>query len=381
MTNSPPTWKTDRKVPFLELKVGYQELKSELDSAWQRVMNSGWYLLGAELEAFEEEYAAYCGTRHAVGVGSGLDALVLSLAAYGIGPGDEVIVPAHTFIATWMAVSRVGAVPVPVDADPETYNIEPERIEEVISPRTRAILPVHLYGQPADMVRIGAVAERHHLLVIEDCAQAHGARFHGVRIGGIGSAAAHSFYPGKNAGAFGDGGAVTTNDGHIAERLRCLRNYGSTRKYHHQCLGYNSRLDELQAAFLRVKLRHLDSWNQRRSRIAAMYQEGLAGLEDITLPVVPRWADAVWHLFVIRHPRRDELQAKLAAEGIGTQIHYPVPNHLSEAYAKQSSATRHRLPVTEKLAASVLSLPMSPHLSDNDAEYVCEAVARISKDR
>jgi dTDP-4-amino-4,6-dideoxygalactose transaminase len=324
-------------------------------------MASGWYILGPEVEQFEADYAAYCQADHCIGVANGLDALHLSLRAYGIGPGDEVIVPSNTYIATWLAVSQAGATPVPVEPDERTYNIDPARIEAAITPRTRALLPVHLYGQPADLEPILAIARRHGLKVIEDAAQAHGARYQGKRLGGHGDAVAWSFYPGKNLGALGDGGAVTTNDPELADRLRVLRNYGSRVKYINEVQGYNSRLDPLQAAFLAVKLRHLDAWNDRRRAIAATYLEGLADT-GLTLPQVPVWADPVWHLFVVRHPQRDGLQRQLSEAGIGTLIHYPIPPHRQQAYAEAGQAAD-SLPLAARMAAEVLSLPMGPQLS------------------
>lgn len=356
-------------VPFLELKPTYLELKPELDAAYHRVMDSGWYLLGGELEAFEAEFATYCEADHCIGVANGLDALHLIVRAYGIGPGDEVIVPSNTFIATWLAVSYAGATPVPVEPDPATHNLDPALIEAAITPRTRAIMPVHLYGQPADMDPINEIARNHGLKVIEDSAQAQGARYHGRRTGTLGDAAGHSFYPGKNLGAFADAGAVTTNDPELADRVRTLRNYGSKQKYHYEVQGINSRLDELQAAFLRVKLRYLDAWNQRRSEIAQKYQAGLSAT-SCQLPTIPAWASSAWHLFVIRHPQRDALQASLAAAGIGTMIHYPVPPHRSQAYPGSW-----HLPLADELAATVLSLPMGPHLT---AEQVTAVIAAIT---
>lgn len=361
------------KVPFLELRPTYDELRAEMDAAYRRVMESGCYLFGAELDAFEAEYAAYCGVKHCIAVGNGLDALHLILRACDIGPGDEVLVPSHTFIATWLAVSYAGAAPVPVEVNPRTGNLAPERLEAAITPRTRAILPVHLYGQPADMDAILAVARRHGLKVIEDNAQASGAGYKTRRTGGLGDAAGHSFYPGKNLGAFSDAGAVTTNDAALAERVRALRNYGSRRKYFHELKGFNSRLDELQAAFLRVKLRRLDDWNARRRQIAARYLEALRGVPGLILPQVPDWAEPVWHLFVVRHPERDRLQQKLAESGIGTLIHYPVPPHLSGAYAERGWK-RGALPIAESLADTVLSLPMGPHLTEEQIETVVDAV-------
>jgi dTDP-4-amino-4,6-dideoxygalactose transaminase len=360
-------------VPFLDLRAGYLELKDELDVAYQRFMDSGWYILGEEVEAFEQEFAEYCGVKHCIGVGNGLDALRLMLEAYGIGPGDEVIVPSNTYIATWLAVSQVGASPIPVEPDPATCNIDPERIESALTPRTAAILPVHLYGQPADMDPIRAIADRHGLLVLEDGAQAQGARYKGRRVGSLGHAAGISFYPGKNLGAFGDAGAITTSDPAIADKLRTLRNYGSRRRYYNDVKGYNSRLDGLQAAFLRVKLAKLDEWNDRRRSIAAAYLSGLNGLvADLQLPHVPVWADPVWHLFTVRHPRRDVLQAHLARAEIGTLIHYPVPPHKSEAY----SADRNWgvLAIAENISDTIISLPIGPHLKKTSTQYVFEAL-------
>lgn len=361
------------KVPFLELKPCYRELQPEFDAAYRRVMESGWYLLGAELEAFEREYAAYCGVSHCVGVANGLDALHLILRGYGIGPGDEVIVPSHTYIATWLAVSYAGATPVPVEPDERTYNLDPGGIESALTPRTRAIMPVHLYGQPADMDPINAMARRHGLKVIEDNAQAQGARYMGRRTGGLGDAAGHSFYPGKNLGAFGDGGAVTTDDPELAARVRMLRNYGSQRKYFNEVQGFNSRLDELQAAFLRAKLARLDEWNERRRRTAEAYLYALSDIPDLVLPYVADWAEPVWHLFVVRHPRRPALQEQLTAAGVATLIHYPVPPHRSGAYA-DAGWPAGSLPLTEQLAATVLSLPMGPQLSPEQLTQVAEAV-------
>ncbi len=363
------------KVPFLELKPAYEELRAGLDAAYQRVMKSGWYLLGRESEAFESEFAGYCGTKHCVAVGSGLDALHLILRAYDIGSGDEVIVPAHTFIATWLAVSNAGATPVPVEPDSGTYNLDPDRIEAAITPRTKAIMPVHLYGQPADMDPITQVARRHGLKVVEDNAQAQGARYKGRRTGSLGDAAGSSFYPAKNLGAFSDAGAVTTDDAQLADRVRRLRNYGSKEKYYHETKGFNSRLDELQAAFLRVKMKFLDEWNARRRDIAARYLADLSHVPNLTLPFVPDWAEPVWHLFVVRHPGRGAFQRKLAAADIGTTIHYPVPPHLSGAYA-DGSWSRGAFPIAENLADTVLSLPMGPHLSPEQTSRVIEEVPR-----
>jgi len=364
-------------VPFLELKPAYDELRSEFDEAYRRVMESGWYLFGGELEAFEAEFALYCKTKFCIGVGNGLDALHLVLRGYGIGPGDEVIVPAHTFIATWLAVSYAGATPVPVEPSEETYNLDPERLKSAITRKTKAIIPVHLYGQPADMDPIVQIARQHGLKVIEDNAQAQGARYKGRRTGSLGDAAATSFYPGKNLGAFSDAGAITTNDPALAEQIRMLRNYGSKVKYTHEVKGYNSRLDELQSAFLRVKLKHLDEWNERRRAMAALYNTQLAQARGVTLPSVPDWAKPVWHLFVVRHVRRDMFQQQLAKSGIGTLIHYPVPPHLSGAYTNGLWAEG-TLPISEEIARTCLSLPMGPHLGKEQAGAVIQAVVRAA---
>jgi dTDP-4-amino-4,6-dideoxygalactose transaminase len=366
------------KVPFLELKPTYDELRSEFDAAYHRVMDSGWYLLGQELEAFEAEFAAYCGAKFCVGVGNGLDALHLILKAYGIGIGDEVIVPTNTFIATWLAVSYAGATPVPVEPDAKTFNLDPNRIETSITRRTKAIMPVHLYGQPADMDPIMEIARKHRLKVIEDNAQAQGARYKGGRTGSLGDAAGNSFYPGKNLGAFSDAGAVTTDDPQLAERVRALRNYGSKKKYYNEVKGFNSRLDELQAAFLRVKLRKLDEWNKRRRAVASRYLAGLCGSPELTLPFVPEWAEPVWHLFVIQYPKRDELQRKLTEADIGTLIHYPVPPHLSGAYADRK-CSRGAFPIAENMAGVVLSLPIGPHLTKEQAGHVVKELNRAAK--
>jgi dTDP-4-amino-4,6-dideoxygalactose transaminase len=366
------------KVPFLELKPTYTELRSEMDAAYHRVMESGWYLLGVELDALEAEFAAYCEAKYCVAVGNGLDALHLVLRAWGIGPDDEVIVPANTFIATWLAVSYAGATPVPVEPDPRTYNLDPARIAAAITPHTRAIIPVHLYGQPADMDPILAIARQHGLKVIEDNAQAQGARYKGRRTGALGDAAGNSFYPGKNLGAFSDGGAVTTNDPELAEAVRILRNYGSKKKYFNETKGYNSRLDELQAAFLRVKLKRLDEWNVRRQALAARYFEGWCGLPSLTQPFVPAWVQPVWHLFVVRHPKRDALQKRLAEAGISTLIHYPVPAHLSGAYAN-GKWPHGAFPIAEELADTVLSIPIGPHLNEAQAGEVLRQVAQVAE--
>jgi dTDP-4-amino-4,6-dideoxygalactose transaminase len=357
------------KVQFLDLKTPYIELKDELDRAYQRVMESGWYILGKECEAFEKEFADYCGTKYCIGVGSGLDALHLILRAYKIGEGDEVIVPANTFIATWLAVSYAGAKPIPIEPDEKTYNINPILIEQAITERTKAIIAVHLYGQPADMDLINDLAKKHNLKVIEDAAQAHGAKYKGRRTGSLGDAAGFSFYPGKNLGAIGDGGAVTTNDPVLAENVKILKNYGSRIKYYNEVKGFNSRLDELQAALLRVKLSKLDEWNERRSVVANKYLESLQNYKGMVLPYVPEWAEPSWHLFAVLYPERSELQSYLSKIGIDTLIHYPIPPHLSEAYADMDYKIDD-FPITERIAGSVLSLPMGPHISDVDISKI-----------
>lgn len=364
------------KVPFLDFVQPYEELKAELDEAYFRFMRSAWYVLGREVEAFEREFAAYCGAAHCVGVANGLEALHLALRAYGIGPGDEVIVPSNTYIATWLAVSYAGATPVPVEPDAKTFNLDPNRIEFAITPRTRAVMPVHLYGQPADMDPIMTIARQHGLKVVEDNAQAQGARYQGRRTGSLGDAAGNSFYPGKNLGAYGEAGAVTTNDAELADKIRVLRNYGSQKKYYNEVKGYNSRLDELQAALLRVKLKKLDEWNDRRRTAAARYLAALADAPGLTLPLVPEWAEPVWHIFAVRHPRRDAFQQKLTAAEIGTLIHYPVPPHLSGAYA-DAGWKRGAFPIAEALADSVLSLPMGPHLAPEQTGHVVEQVRGV----
>jgi dTDP-4-amino-4,6-dideoxygalactose transaminase len=350
------------KIPFLDLHSPYQDLKEELDAAYFRVMKSGWYILGQEVESFEQEFAAYCGTKYCVGVGNGLEALHLILRAYGIGEGDEVIVPANTYIATWLAVSYAGARVIPVEPIERTYNLDPQRLEDAITTRTRAILVVHLYGQTADMDSINAVARRHGIKVIEDAAQAHGSQFKGKLAGSLGDSAGWSFYPGKNLGALGDAGAVTTDDEELAKKIRSLRNYGSEIKYYNLIKGYNSRLDELQAAFLRVKLKHLDDWNKRRRQSAARY---LQELQDtgLILPAVPEDMNPNWHLFVVRSKQRDALQSHLNKNGIGTLIHYPVPPHLQDAY-REAGFQAGDFPVTEVIHKEVLSLPIGPHLDD-----------------
>lgn len=357
-------------VEFLSLKRVNAPHEQAIQDAIARVLKSGWYILGEETQTFEQEFAAYCGVKHCIGVGNGLDALSLILRAYDIGAGDEVIVPSNTFVATWLAVTYVGAEPVPVDPDVRTYNIDPQLIEAAITPRTRAIIAVHLFGQPAEMQAIQEVAKRHGLTVIEDAAQAHGAKYHGQRAGSLGDAAAFSFYPGKNLGALGDGGAITTQDDALAVRLRKLRNYGSTVKYQHDELGVNSRLDEIQAAILRAKLLYLDAENEARRTIALQYLVALAGA-PVTLPYVPPDIEPAWHLFVVRSPARGQLIRGLGARSIGHMIHYPIACHAQPCYADQEWPA---LPVAEVLQHQVLSLPIAPYLSALDVQSVADAV-------
>ncbi|MGH6645889.1 DegT/DnrJ/EryC1/StrS family aminotransferase [Aquabacterium sp.] len=361
-------------ITFLDLKAINLRHAQEFKEAVERVLESGWYILGQEVKAFESRFAAYCDTRHAIGVSNGLDALSLILEGYGIGPGDEVIVPSNTYIASWLAISHVGATPVPVEPIENSYNLDPTLIEAALTPRTRAIMPVHLYGQTADMTPILDLAEKHGLKVIEDAAQAHGARHKGKRAGSLGHAAAFSFYPGKNLGALGDGGAITTNDEALAERVRKLLNYGSSVKYVHEVKGHNARLDELQAAFLSVKLPHLDQDNARRQEIAQRYLSGLAGL-PIVLPQVAAHSTPVWHLFVIRHAQRDQLRAALQDAGVDTVIHYPTPPHLQGAY-KELGLRPGSLPVCERIHAEVLSLPMGPTMTNNEVDAVIATLKR-----
>jgi dTDP-3-amino-3,4,6-trideoxy-alpha-D-glucose transaminase len=357
------------RIPFLDLAAPHSALRAELDAAAARVLDRSSYVLGPEVEAFEREFAAFTGARACVGVGSGLDALRLALLAAGVGPGDEVIVPAHTFIATWLAVTEVGATPVPVDVDPATGGVTAAACAAAVTPRTRALVPVHLYGHPVDCDALEAIAARHGLFLLFDAAQAHGARWRGRPLGARGSASAWSFYPGKNLGALGDGGAVTTGDLALAERLRRLRNYGQAERYRHVEHGVNSRLDELQAAFLRVKLPHLDAWNRRRRAVAGAYAAALPPALPLVAPA--DGAEPCWHLLVVRAARRDALRARLAAAGVETLVHYPVPPHLQPVYAGRFAEGA--FPVAEALAREVVSLPMGPHLTERDAERVADA--------
>ena len=358
-------------VPFLDLKAPYLELQSEIEGAVKRVLLSGSYILGSELSAFESEYADYCQAGFAIGVGNGLDALHLALLAMGLKAGDEVIVPSNTYIATWLAVSSCGATPIPVEPLGQSYNIDPRKIEAAITPKTKVIIPVHLYGHPVDLDPILELAKCYDLQVLEDAAQAHGAKYKGRRIGSHGDAVAWSFYPGKNLGAAGDGGAVTTNRQDLADRLRALRNYGSHEKYINPVKGFNSRLDPLQASILRVKLKYLDAWNSLRSTIANRYQVELA-CSDFILPTTEKWADPVWHLFVIRHRQRDLLQKMLDAAGVGSLIHYPIPPHLQGAY-QELGYSEGAFPISEAIHSEVISLPIWPHMDSASVSKVIEA--------
>ncbi len=361
-------------IPFLNLKAPHEELRQEMRDAFERVLNSGWYIHGTEVKQFESEFSSYCQSKYCVGVGNGLEALHLILRAYDIGEGDEVIVPANTYIATWLAVSYSGAKPIPVEPDLKTYNINPKLIELSVTERTKAIIAVHLYGQPADMDEINSIAKKYNLKVIEDAAQAHGAKYKGRSVGSLGDAAGFSFYPGKNLGAIGDGGAVTTNNASLADRIRVLSNYGSKIKYHNEVKGYNSRLDELQAALLRAKLPVLDEWNKRRQAIATMYLSQM-DIEGLTLPYVPDWAEPAWHLFVVRSIHRDTLQQQLSDAGIGTMIHYPIPPHLQPAYSDLGYGPD-AFPFSETIHREVLSLPMGPHLGLESASKVIAAIIK-----
>ncbi len=364
----------DAPIPFLDLRRINDRHRSAYEAALSRVLDSGRLLLGEETAAFEREFAAWCGASDCVGVGNGFDALRLVLRAWDIGAGDEVIVPSHTFIATWLAVSEVGARPVPVEPAPGCCNIDPARVEAAITPRTRAIIAVHLYGRPAPMRELSEIARRHGLKLLEDAAQAHGARLGDQPCGSLGDAAAFSFYPGKNLGALGDGGAVTTNDPALADRLRRLANYGSSVKYHHELAGVNSRLDELQAAFLRERLRALDGDNAHRRRVARAYLTGLAALPGLALPAADD-ADrlSAWHLFVVRHRQRDALAERLAARGIGTLVHYPLPIHRQGAYASTALAQQ-PLPLADSWAREALSLPIGPTIRGDEVDFVIETM-------
>ncbi|MFS4582197.1 DegT/DnrJ/EryC1/StrS family aminotransferase [Phaeobacter sp. C3_T13_0] len=364
------------QVPFLDLKAAYDELAELSEPKMLESLRSGWYILGPDVARFERDFARYCDVSHAFGVANGLDALRLALVALDIGPGDKVLVPSNTYIATWLAVSQCGAIPVPVEPDLATHNITATGIRAAMAPGVKAVITVHLYGQPADMPAIMTTARDLGLKVIEDAAQAHGARWDGRRIGGAGDIVCWSFYPGKNLGALGDGGAVTTNSDALAERLSLLRNYGSREKYRNEVPGFNSRLDPVQACFLSIKLAVLDSWNARRAHIASRYMSELSGL-GLTLPHVAMKADPVWHLFVLRHPNRDQLANDLAEVGIQTLVHYPIPPHAQAAYS-ELQLTGEELPLAAKLAKEVISLPIGPHLSQDQTDHVIHTLKRLA---
>lgn len=363
------------KVPFLDLKAAHSAQQSQIEEALLRVARSGSFVLGKELEHFEAAFSGFLGSSYCVGVANGLDALRLGLAAAGIGAGDEVIVPANTYIATWLAVSQCGATPVPVEPCEATYNMDPDAVEAAITPQTKALLPVHLYGQPADMDALNAIAEQHGLFVLEDAAQAHGASYKSRRIGSTGTAT-WSFYPSKNLGALGDGGALTTDNKAIAQHVDLLRNYGSRIKYENEIKGLNSRLDPIQAAVLAVKLERLQEVTKQRQAIAHQYSAGLAAA-GISVPFVPDWADPVWHLYVLRHQDRAAFQARLDEAGIGTVIHYPIPPHLQAAYA-DAGYDLGSFPLSERLANEVVSLPMCPAQTPEQTEYVIEKVIELA---
>jgi dTDP-4-amino-4,6-dideoxygalactose transaminase len=359
----PPT------IPLGDLQREYSRIRPEIDAAVERVLRRGWFILGEEGRAFEAEWAGYCGASHAVGVGNGTDAIHLALRAAGIGSGDEVIVPAMTATFSALAVSMAGAMPVFTDIDLARYTLDPAAFEAAITPRTAAVMPVHLYGCPADMAPIVDIARQHGLFVLEDAAQAHGARYQGRRVGGFGDAAAFSFYPSKNLGAYGDAGAIVTDDAALAEKARMLRHGGQKQTYQHELLGINSRLDEMQAAILRAKLCHLDAWNKRRQTLAARYDAGLGDREDLVLPIAPDNAEHVYHLYVVRTPLRDSLRDYLAGAGVGTGIHYPKAVHLQEAYASLGYQAG-SCPNAERAAAEVLSLPIFPQLTAREVDQV-----------
>lgn len=365
-------------IPFVDLKAQYQTIAAEVDAAMRRVVADADFILGKDVELFEEEFARYCEATYAVGVDSGISALELALRAFGIGEGDEVITVSHTFIATVSAISFTGARPVFVDVDSKTYMMDASQIEAALTPRTKAILPVHLYGQPADMDEILAIARKHHLVVIEDACQAHGARYKGKRVGALGDAGCFSFYPGKNLGAYGDGGMLVTNNAEVAEKVRMLRNYGQREKYHHVFLAYNRRLDTLQAAVLRVKLRHLDDWNAARQRAARLYDEWLKDVDGVVTPYAATDRTHVYHLYVIQHPRRDALLSALRAQGVSAGLHYPTPVHLQPCYASLG-VPRGSLPVTEALASRIVSLPMFPEITREQVQHVCQQIQRLTE--
>jgi len=366
-------------IPFLSLETTHQSIKKEAMLAMERVYDSNWYVLGKELEEFEVKYASFQDTKYALGVGNGLDAIHLSLIACGIGHGDEVIVPSNTYIATALAVTYCGAKPVFVEPNSKTYNIDPCLIPKAITTKTKAIIPVHLYGLSCEMNPILDIANNHSLKIIEDCAQAHGALYNGKKVGSFGDINATSFYPGKNLGAIGDGGIITTNNKELFKKVKSLRNYGSSEKYHNEQIGYNSRLDEIQAAILNIKLRHLSAWTNKRRFIATQYNEGLSNIDDLTLPVVNEGSNHVYHLYTIRSNSRDDLQAFLKTKGIQTLIHYPIPPHLQEAY-RHLGLKQGNYPIAEAIANTTLSLPLFIGMNSTMVDYVIKAIKCFYKD-
>tara|TARA_B100000767_G_scaffold268727_1_gene289465 strand:+ start:1466 stop:2560 length:1095 start_codon:yes stop_codon:yes gene_type:complete len=363
------------KVPFLDLLAAQSQVQLEIEAAITRVANSGCYILGPELLNFEAEFAKFTAAKHCIGVANGLDALCLALKSAGITTDDEVILPANTYIATWLAVSQCGAKPVPVEPLKDTYNIDPEAVAAAVTNRTRAIIAVHLYGQPADMDPLRKISNQYGLFLLEDAAQAHGARYKSLPIGSVGTAA-WSFYPSKNLGAWGDGGAVTSNDPDLVEKIMSLRNYGSSVKYVNDVQGVNSRLDPLQAAILNVKLSQLEAWTNCRKSVAAHYSQGLVG-SGLVLPAVRSWADPVWHLYVIRHPQRQKFQKRLKQAGIETGIHYPIPPHQQKAYAN-AGFSKGQFPLSEQFSKEVISLPMCPAQSQQQTDYVIEKINSLA---
>ena len=364
------------KVAFLDLYRVNQKYRDKIEFAFKKVLDSGWYILGKKVEEFENKFAKFCNTKYCVGVGNALEAMYLVLKAWDIGDGDEVIVPSNTYIATWLAISYSGAKIIPIEPNLFTYNIDYKKIKKKITSKTKAIIPVHLYGQPADMKPIMKIAKCYNLKVLEDASQAHGALYNEKRVGSLGHAAAFSFYPGKNLGCLGDGGCITTNDPKLAEKVRTLRNYGSTKKYHNKVKGYNSRLDELQAAFLIKKLIFLDRDNQHREKIADYYNQKLSKLKNLILPQSINVTKHVWHLYVVRSKNRNGLKKKLMNKGIQTLIHYPIPPHLQPAYFDMGFK-KGNFPISEKIHNEVLSLPISPAMSLAQAKFVVNSILKI----
>jgi dTDP-4-amino-4,6-dideoxygalactose transaminase len=364
------------KINFVDLKRQYHKYSREFNQAIKEVLEKTDFILGGEVQRFEKDFARYCGTKYCLGVASGTDALLLSLKSLNMGTGDEVITAANTYIATVLAISMVGAKPILVDMNPETYNIDVEKIEKNITKRTKAILPVHLYGQPADMEPITKIAQKYNLYLVEDACQAHGARYQQKKVGSFGDAAAFSFYPGKNLGSYGDGGAITTNNQKLAEKIFMLRNYGQKVKYHHLIKGYNSRLDTIQAAILRAKLIHLDSWNKKRRRIAKLYNQLLSKIEGVVIPKEFPNFESVYHIYLIQVEKRDQLREYLAQKGITTLIHYPVPIHLQPAY-RDLGYKKGNFPITENFCNRIVSLPMFPELNDKEIHFIVSSIKKF----